>query len=152
MFSRQTPAQKSVLYVALCDALRVGGCPICSLLVKYSMAALDSLLYEQVTDPAARERLQASHGFCNWHAWMLLRIPTGRSGVAIIYATLVRQQLDALQALQQVLGPRSLWQRVRGWWRTAAPLPFLQQWTNKSPCPVCATRNARMSARIYAHC
>ena len=148
MFSRKTPAQKSVLYFALCDALREDGCPICSLLVKYSMAALDSLLYEQVTDPAARARLQASHGFCNWHAWMLLRIPSGRSGVAIIYATLLRQQLDALHTLQQVLAPRSFWQRVRGWLSAAAPLPFLKQWMSKSPCPVCVHQQ-RSDERAY---
>lgn len=102
------------------------------------MAALDSLLYEQVTDPAARERLRASHGLCNWHAWMLLRIPTGRSGVAIIYEALLRQQLTALQAFPAAAGRRSFWQRVRGWFTAATPQPFLRQWTNKSPCPVCA--------------
>jgi hypothetical protein len=118
------------------------------LLVKHSTGTLDSLLYEQVTDPAARDRLRDAHGLCNWHAWMLLRIPAGRSGVAIIYETLLGHQIAALHALQQALRPPSLWRQLVGRFGARAPLPFLRQWRHKLPCPVC-DQQQRSDERHY---
>jgi hypothetical protein len=148
VFTRKVTAQKSLPYFELCDALRADGCPVCSLLVKHSMTALDTLLYEQVTDPAARDRLREAHGLCNWHAWMLLRIPAGRAGVALIYETLLGHQIEALQALQQSLRPQPWWRRLVGLLTPAAPLPFLSRWANKAPCPVCQ-QHKRADERNY---
>jgi hypothetical protein len=142
----KTPPPQSFPYFELCDALRQDGCPVCTLLVKHSITALDSLLDEQVTDPDVRDRLHAAHGLCNWHAWMLLRIPAGRSGVAIIYATLLGQQLTALQALLTTLPPASLWQRLLG--RRSGTLPFVQRWRKKAPCPLCGQQQ-RADERNY---
>jgi hypothetical protein len=102
------------------------------------MAALDSLLYEQVTDPTSREALRTSHGLCNWHAWALLQVPSGRSGILIIYATLLGHQLQELLALQHRLRPHTPWQRLMTRvFQHTAPLPFLHRWRTKTPCPVC---------------
>ena len=55
MFFKKSQRQNSIAYFEVRDALREAGCPICHLLVTRSVAALDSLLYEQVTDPDTRD-------------------------------------------------------------------------------------------------
>ena len=143
MFFKKAQRQNSVAYFELCDALQEDGCPICHLLVTRSVAALDSLLYEQVTDPMSREALRTSHGLCNWHAWALLQVPTGRSGILIIYAALLGHQLQELLALQHMLRPRTRWQRLMTRvFNSAAPLPFLNHWRTKAPCPLCRQHTA----------
>jgi hypothetical protein len=136
--------QNSIAYFEVREALSEDGCPICHLLVKRSVAALDSLLYEQVTDPDTRDELCTSHGLCNWHAWELFHVPTGRSGIAIIYETLLGHQLTELLLLQQRLQPRTLWQRLRTHlFDHIPPLPFLSRWRTKAPCPVCRQHTYR---------
>jgi hypothetical protein len=138
VFFHKAQRQPGVAYYELRDALQEDGCPICYLLVRRSLAALESLLYEQVTDLDTRDELRLSHGLCNWHAWALLQVPTGRSGSAIIYETLLGYQLKELRLLQQTLRPRTLWQRftARVCKHTVA-LPFLSRWQTKAPCPIC---------------
>ena len=75
---------KSVSYFELLDALRLEGCPVCRLLLKWSRFYLDSLFYEYVTDFGVRSRLRQSDGFCNWHTWMAATIDHSQSGIAII--------------------------------------------------------------------
>jgi hypothetical protein len=138
VFFKKSQHQNSIAYFEVREALSEDGCPICHLLVRRSLAALDRLLYEQVTDPDTRDELQTSHGLCNWHAWALLHIPTGRSGIAIIYETLLGHQLTELLRLQQTLQPRTLWQRLRTRvCNRTTPLPFLSRWRTKVPCPIC---------------
>lgn len=129
--------QRFIAYFHLRDAFQEEGCPVCRLLAKRSFAALEGLLWEQVTDPITRERLRNAHGFCNWHAWMLPRILTGRSGVAIIYEDLLGDQIEQLRALRQVLRPRSAWERLKGFFIHLARLPFPTWRHRKSPCPIC---------------
>jgi hypothetical protein len=149
VFFKQVRLQNSIAYFEVREALAEDGCPICHLLVRRSRAALDSLLYEQVTDPDTRNELRTSHGLCNWHAWELLHVPSGRSGIAIIYETLLGHQLTELLLLQQRLQPRTLWQRLRTQILDhSPPLPFLSRWRTKAPCPVCRQHTHRDEA-IY---
>ena len=137
MLSKHQKPQKFIAYFELREALQQEGCPICSLLIKRSTALLDGLLYEQVTDSGTRVRLRQAHGLCNWHAWMLTQVVTGRSGVAIIYEDLLRHQLAALRSSLRMLRPRSVLQRLRDRCRRLLPLPLLAQWSQRKPCPVC---------------
>ena len=149
MFFNQAQRQPSIAYYELRDALQEDGCPICSLLVRRSLAALDSLLYEQVTDPDSRDALRLSHGLCNWHAWALLQVPTGRSGIAIIYETLLGYQLKELLLLQQTLRPRTLWQRFTArLFKHTVSLPWLSRWRTKAPCPICL-QHTRLNEGSY---
>ncbi len=144
MFFKKAQHQNSIAYFEVREALREDGCPICHLLVRRSVAALDSLLYEQVTDPDTRDELRTSHGLCNWHAWALLHVPAGRSGIAIIYETLLGHQLTELLLLQQTLQPRTLWQRLKTRILDhTPPLPFLSRWRTKAPCPICRQHTYR---------
>lgn len=137
MSRNQKLPQKFIAYFHLLDAFQEEGCPVCHPLVSRSLAMLDGLLYEQVTNPITREQLRKAHGFCNWHAWMLPRILTGRSGVAIIYEDLLGDQIEQLRALRKVLRPRSAWERLKGLFIKHELLPFLAWRRKKSPCPIC---------------
>jgi hypothetical protein len=151
VFFRKAQRHNSIAYFELRDALHEDGCPICHLLVTRSAAALDSLLYEQVTDPTSRDVLRASHGLCNWHAWALLQVSTGRSGIAIIYEALLGHQLQELLALQQMLRPHTFWQRLMaGVCNHTVSLPFLNRWRTKTPCPLCR-QHTEIDERSYLH-
>jgi hypothetical protein len=135
MFIREKRPQKFLPYFELQEALQEEGCPVCHLLSRRSLAILDSLLYEQVTDPAIRKRLRDAQGLCNWHAWMLPRIPTGQSGIAIIYEDLLGHQIESLQTMRPALQPRTFWQRLKRHITRTARSPLTAR--RRMPCPVC---------------
>ena len=58
---------------------------------------LDSLLFESVTDPDIRARLEASLGFCAFHHRLMLTFPGERLGVAIIEQALLKEALQRLR-------------------------------------------------------
>jgi hypothetical protein len=97
-------------------------------------------MYEQVNDPFTRQRLVESHGFCNWHAWLLPGIHNSASGVALIYRHLLQETLDRLEVARQGARPRGrwrrLWERVKGSIRD--PLPMLAWRQRKARCPICS--------------
>lgn len=135
---RKTPA-KFLTYFQLLDAFKEAGCPVCSIVERGALKALDGLLYEQVNDPVTRERLAESHGFCNWHAWMLPRIPSSALGVAVIYRHLLQNALDRLDAPHAVTSDKpnsALRQRVLG--GRSKPPTFLDWRREKAPCCLCA--------------
>ena len=135
---RKTPA-KFLTYFQLLDAFTEPGCPVCSIVEHGALKALDGLLYEQVNDPVTRKRLAESHGFCNWHAWMLPRTPGSALGAALIYRHLLQNTLDRLPAPRQAADsdkPSStLRNRVLG--GRATPPAFLVWRRTKSPCLLC---------------
>jgi hypothetical protein len=97
-------------------------------------------MYEQVNDPGTRDRLVESHGFCNWHAWMLPSVHNSASGVAIIYRHLLQETLQRLQSARREALPRGRWQRLRE--RLAGPraerLGMLAWRSKKARCLMCA--------------
>jgi hypothetical protein len=82
--------RKFIAFFRLIDACAAPGCPVCRCLTADSRHYLESLLHEHVNDPAARGRLHASWGFCNWHAWMLPEAPAPGLGSAILCEDLLR--------------------------------------------------------------
>jgi len=132
-------ATKFLTYFQLLDAFKEPGCPVCSLLMRGAQKALDSLMYEQVNDPITRERLVESHGFCNWHAWLLPRIANSASGVGVIYRHLLQVALDALEAARRHVG--TVQPEDGGWGRWLAsrgePSPLLVWRQKRTPCFLC---------------
>jgi len=133
------PSSKFITYFQLLDAFREPGCPVCTRLEQGAVKALDGLMYEQVNDPFTRDRLVESHGFCNWHAWMLPSVHNSASGVAIIYRHLLLETLERLQRARQGARPRGrrqrLWARLTG--SREEPLPMLGWRTKKARCYLC---------------
>jgi hypothetical protein len=140
-------ASKFITYFQLLDAMKEPGCPVCSMVERGARKALDGLMYEQVNDPTTRERLAESHGFCNWHAWMLPRIPNSALGAAMIYRHLLDHALDQLRSTLQspaTLAPNSaLHERFFG---TRSDRPVFLTWRRKkAACYLC--RMSRQSER-----
>jgi len=135
------PSSKFISYFELLDAFKEPGCPVCSRLERGALKTLDALLYEQVNDPVTRGHLIASHGFCNWHAWMLPRVPNSASGVAIVYRHLLQDTLEQVQAARRVSRPRGR----RRWLRDlfACPPkeggPILAWRDKKRGCSLCTS-------------
>jgi len=130
---------KFISYFQLLEAFQKPGCPVCALVEQGALRALDGLMYEQVNDPITRDRLVESHGFCNWHAWMLLRIHNSALGVAIIYRHLLLEALGALGSAGGRPVSRGLWRRLG---RGAAtpegdPAPILTWRRRKARCYLC---------------
>lgn len=147
--SAANPSSKFIAYFQLLDAFGKVGCPVCSLVEQGALKALDGLLYEQVNDPYTRDRLLESHGFCNWHAWMLPGIHNSALGVALIYRHLLQETLEHLKAASQAVRPRGRWQRL--WERLTGsreePLPVLAWRRKKTSCYLCTF--ARRSEHDY---
>ena len=133
------PSSKFITYFQLLDAFKEPGCPVCTRLEQGALKALDGLMYEQVNDPFTRDRLVESHGFCNWHAWMLPSIHNSALGVALIYRHLLHNTLGRLQAARRAMRPRSRWHRL--WERVTAsreePLSILAWRSKKTRCYLC---------------
>ncbi len=139
ILQRMGPSSKHIAYFQLLDAFKQPGCPVCTRLEHGAIRSLDALMYEQVNDPFTRERLVASHGFCNWHAWMLPSVPNSASGVALIYRHLLQETMERLEAARRDAHPRGRWRRL--WERLAGSrldlLPMLAWRQRKTRCPMC---------------
>jgi hypothetical protein len=133
------PSSKFITYFQLLDAFKEPDCPVCTRLEQGALKALDGLMYEQVNDPFTRDRLVESHGFCNWHAWMLPSIHNSALGVALIYKHLLQETLEHLEAASREVQPRGRWQRL--WERVTGsreePLPILAWRSKKTRCYLC---------------
>ena len=60
-------------YHEIKEALDQKGCPFCRLQTESVDRYLDGVLWEMVTDPKLRGEVNESRGYCNRHAWMLMR-------------------------------------------------------------------------------
>jgi len=95
---KRTSQEKSKLlcYFDLWDAFQKPGCAVCILVERQSLRYLDALLYERVNDVGTRERLRASLGFCNWHAWKALDVQHCSLGLGIIYGDILKRVEERL--------------------------------------------------------
>ena len=87
-------ARKGRSYFKLLDAFGESGCPICTLVIQYSISYLDSLMYERIVDVPTRRELMDSFGLCNWHTWQLPDIPrisASNLGFPMIASDLLRK-------------------------------------------------------------
>jgi uncharacterized protein DUF6062 len=133
------PSTKFIGYFQLLDAFKHEGCPVCAELEEGAIKALDGLMYEQANDPRTRRRLVESHGFCNWHAWMIPNLPNCALGTALIYKNLLDETLERLEAVRREARPCGRWRRLResltGWRDEALAM---RAWrSKKARCYLC---------------
>jgi hypothetical protein len=133
------PPGKSIGFFRLLDACERPGCPVCRCLVDEARRYLDSLLYEQVTDPETRRRLRASWGFCNWHAWLLREVSDAAFGSAILSEDLLRVATErfARGASQTLKTPRGLLGRLRELGRPSRRSALAALYRGRAACPGC---------------
>jgi hypothetical protein len=138
---------KFISFFRLTDACRGPGCPVCRCLIADTRQYLDSVLYEQVTDPGTRSRLRASWGFCNRHTWMLKGGSDPAFGSAIIHEDLLR---GAIRRFERLAGRAAAGRRFVGRFRALVRRPRLpllvELYHRRPPCPACG-RSADSEAR-----
>ena len=130
---------KFIGFFRLADACDRPGCPVCRCLVADARQYLESVLYEQVTDPGTRGRLSRSWGFCNWHAWMLRETSDPAFGPAIIYEELVRAAIKRFERAAEPVAARP--RRGLGWLRRiggrTAHSALAEGYRTRPICPGC---------------
>jgi hypothetical protein len=129
----------------LLDAMRQAACPLCVLLERAELKAVDMFLYDQVNDISRRDALRASRGLCLYHTSMLA---VGRSalGVAII-------SRDILRAITAELEAGAPSDAALGWIRdrlgSGAGAQMAARIDPQAGCPMCAER-PRIEAPLIA--
>lgn len=83
---------KSAGYYDLSQAFGERGCALCRLLAQAADGYIDALLWELVNDPALREELNESRGYCREHAWLLVR-----HGASLGAAIMMKDIVDTLR-------------------------------------------------------
>jgi hypothetical protein len=128
---------KFIGFFRLVDACERPGCPVCRCVVDDARQHLDSLLYEQVTDPDTRRRLRASWGFCGWHTAMLREVSDPAFGSAILYEDFLRVAIDRFEgrATHVPRSPRGLLGR---WRRRTGRSRLVERYRRRAVCPGCA--------------
>ena len=92
---RRAQPSKHTVYFELIDACKQGGCPICTMTLATVARYLDSVIYENVTDPQTRDGVTAARGYCNDHSWTL-RDMGAALGTALMYRDVVRYAAEDL--------------------------------------------------------
>ena len=96
-FCERVPVPGFTSYKLL-EACREPGCPICRLEQQGVERYLDNQFYENVNNPAWRDHLRASHGFCHEHSWLGVNKRLGDAlGFSIIYHDIVNNLLRSLK-------------------------------------------------------
>src|SRR5947209_4859576 len=98
-----TDQKKWLEFYRLRDAFLKPGCAICQLATEDSLKILRRMLDEFASDVQTRTWLQASDGFCNWHAWLAVRIPDADSPLGTIYETIVEKALKRLTVAREAI-------------------------------------------------
>lgn len=62
---------KDFVWHELYDLMVEDNCPVCSLIEKRVMQAMDRFLFDSVNDRGLRKKIADAHGFCNFHAHKL---------------------------------------------------------------------------------
>jgi hypothetical protein len=137
MLERDTTRTAS--FYDLRDALTQPGCAVCRLKADSAERFLDGLLWESVNDPARRDEIRQSLGFCHEHSWMLAR--SGASlGVAIVLRDVLQSVVEATENAPFQRLP--FWRRVREALWSKQPATAMAQLvarlTPQKPCGACA--------------
>jgi hypothetical protein len=104
-----------------------------------SQRYVETLLNEAVTDVDQRDTWREARGLCHWHAWMAMETPHNAGSVAILYADVLRHDLEhlaeltaAAPAIRRWCSQRSLAQRLQGWLRTWRSIGNIKPLTSPS--------------------
>ncbi|HRA69169.1 MAG TPA: DUF6062 family protein, partial [Caldilinea sp.] len=138
-------------YDDIIEAMAGAGCAFCTLQLRAAERYIDALLWESVNDPRIRREISAARGFCNHHAWLLVR-PGGALSSAIIYKDVVQSAARIVQNPPAAEG--SFWQRVRARFGGARSKDALvAALAPQQPCPVCVNADeidAHLSETVLA--
>jgi hypothetical protein len=86
-------------YHDLYEAFTKPGCAFCRLLHRDADKYIESILWEMVNDPETREEINQARGYCNQHAWMMVR-EGAALGIAILMQDVIKTLLNTLETQQ----------------------------------------------------
>ncbi|HDI51867.1 hypothetical protein DRQ12_00995 [candidate division KSB1 bacterium] len=95
LFHKSKKQEKHSSYFELIEAFNQPGCAICQLSERSAVRYVETILYENVNDPATRKKLRRSYGFCPHHAHIALK-QQDAFGIGIIYADLLKNALSLI--------------------------------------------------------
>ena len=131
---------KSAGYYDLRQALTEPGCALCRLLAQAADRYIDGVLWELVNDPALRQELNQTRGYCREHAWLLVR--HGASlGAAIMMKDIIDTLLRVAEAAKfepsSSFSLHQMWQNFNSTQLSAATAKLTADLAPQAPCPVC---------------
>lgn len=109
-------------------------CPLCEMRERSNRRYFDSLLYENVNDPALRKHLMESGGFCARHAGIMLEFGDGL-GIAILYQDQLKQTLEFLNG-GEFLRPSALTKKIASLFKS------------RKECPACMNEHENDEYRL----
>lgn len=83
----------NMVYFELFDIMKDNCCPVCELIHKRTVQAMDGFLYENVNDTGLRRDINSAKGFCPYHSNMLLSMGDPLSH-AIVYSDLIKSAIN----------------------------------------------------------
>jgi hypothetical protein len=123
------------------DALASPGCVVCHLKANAAEHYLDSLLWENVNDPGVRRSIRKARGFCDQHAWELVRYEGASLGVAIIMRDVLQSVLESMEDAQfqplPALSLRRTHEALDPKQPAAATAELVARLAPQARCPVC---------------
>lgn len=126
---------KNLLRLDLVEVLQTRGCALCSMAQHKSQRYVETLLHEAVVDVDQRDTWRAARGLCHWHAWMATETAHSAGSVAILYADVLRHDLEHLAALTAAVPATRRWRARHSW--TQRVQDWLRSWRRQRPCPAC---------------
>lgn len=87
---------RHMVYFELLDTIKDNCCPICELIKKRTIQAMDGFLYENVNDTGLRREINSAKGFCSYHSNMLLSMGDPLSH-AIVYTDLIKAAITDIK-------------------------------------------------------
>jgi len=138
--SKDISMSRTKSYYDLRDAFLLPGCAVCRVSARAVDRYLDGLLYEKVNDPGLRAALRQARGFCQRHAWGLVRHGAAL-GVAIMMRDVVRTLQGALADARFRSTPLFSLARVQetidAQQPRAATAEVVAELGAQAPCPIC---------------
>ena len=132
--------KKSTGYYDLRQAFSEPGCAICRLLRKQADGYVQATLWELVNDIDGRAEFDQARGYCNEHAWMLVR-HGGSLGAAILMDSVLTTVSRIVE--RESFEPQSGFslRQLRGVFNSSEPSPTTAKLVSalepKKPCAVC---------------
>ena len=128
-------------YNDVLEALDQAHCPLCRLLARGADRYIDAMLWAMVNDPASREVVRASRGFCHPHAWMFIR-GGAALGVTIVMDSVIRKLMEVMAAnpLDQA-APLQQLRRALRLPQAEGPTKLADDLGPQTPCPICTSLN-----------
>jgi hypothetical protein len=132
--------KKSAGYYDLRQAFGEPGCALCRLLANHADSYIDKTLWELVNDIDGRAELNRARGYCNQHAWLLVRYGASL-GAAILMDGVIGALLQIVETegfkAQPGFSLRQVWGAINPAQPSVATADLVNALAPQATCPVC---------------